>query len=71
MSVSSTRFLTIAGRSGVILVDGSLATFECATVAVHPAGDHSIIVGEVIATGLDDDPDDALVHYRSRYGSIA
>ena len=57
--------------SGVLLFTGSLATLEARTTAIHQAGDHSIIVGEVIATGLDDDPDDALVHYRSRYGSIA
>jgi len=58
-------------ESGVLLFTGSLATLEARTTAIHQAGDHSIIVGEVIATGLDDDPDDALVHYRSRYGSIA
>lgn len=59
------------GRSGVILVDGSLATLECATVAVHPAGDHSIVVGDVQSVHVSDEPGAALVHYRSRYGGIA
>lgn len=59
------------GESGVIWIDGSLATLECTTVAVHPAGDHSIIVGEVQSLHVSDEPGAALVYYRSRYGSIA
>lgn len=33
--------------NGCVLLDGALAVFECRTRAVYPAGDHSIIVGEV------------------------
>ncbi|MFK7871052.1 MAG: flavin reductase family protein [Roseobacter sp.] len=32
---------------GVPLMPGCLARFECRTHALHPAGDHSIILGEV------------------------
>ncbi|HRC40289.1 flavin reductase family protein [Nostocoides sp.] len=59
------------GGGGAILLTESIATLECRTSALHPAGDHSILVGEVIATTLIDTPDEALVHYRSRYGSLA
>jgi flavin reductase (DIM6/NTAB) family NADH-FMN oxidoreductase RutF/2-polyprenyl-6-methoxyphenol hydroxylase-like FAD-dependent oxidoreductase len=36
-----------AGLSGAPLLDGTVATFECRTVAVHDAGDHLIMLGEV------------------------
>lgn len=32
---------------GVPVIEGSLAAFECATTALHDAGDHTMIVGEV------------------------
>ena len=35
------------GRGGVPLLTDALASFECAIVAEHPAGDHWIIVGRV------------------------
>lgn len=65
------QFPHTRGSLGCILLTGSLATLECRTETVHDAGDHSIIVGEVLATTLEDDPGAALVHYRSRYGSLA
>ena len=58
-------------QTGVALLDGALATFECRTTAVHPAGDHSIVVGEVVAVTTSTHPGDALVYYRGRYGSLA
>jgi 3-hydroxy-9,10-secoandrosta-1,3,5(10)-triene-9,17-dione monooxygenase reductase component len=36
------------GNDGVPLITDALASFECAIVAEHPAGDHWIIVGQVI-----------------------
>jgi len=33
---------------GVPLIDGCLARFECALRAIHPGGDHRIVVGEVL-----------------------
>lgn len=59
------------GHTGIVLLDDSLATLECRTFAVHPAGDHAIVVGEVVAVDLADRADAALVYYRSRYGSLA
>ena len=35
---------------------------------VHPAGDHSVVVGEVLGLGMSDRPDSALTFFRGRYG---
>ncbi|WP_404381161.1 flavin reductase family protein [Knoellia locipacati] len=58
------------GESGVPLLDGALSTLECAVRDVHPAGDHSIIVGEVRAARLSGDPKAALVHFRGQYSAL-
>jgi flavin reductase (DIM6/NTAB) family NADH-FMN oxidoreductase RutF len=53
--------------TGAALLDGALATLECRTTAVHPAGDHSIVVGEVVGVTLPDEMDDALLYHRGAY----
>jgi flavin reductase (DIM6/NTAB) family NADH-FMN oxidoreductase RutF len=58
-------------QTGVALLDGALSTFECRTVNVHAAGDHSIVVGEVLSATSSPHPGDALVYYRGRYGALA
>jgi flavin reductase (DIM6/NTAB) family NADH-FMN oxidoreductase RutF len=58
-------------RTGVALLDGALATFECRTTAVHPAGDHSIVVGEVVSVTSATPSGEALVYYRGRYETLA
>ena len=37
------------GGTGLALLDGALAHLECAIVARHRGGDHTIVVGEVLA----------------------
>ena len=59
------------GTTGVALLEGALATIECQTTDIHPAGDHSIVVGEVVSLGVAEHPGDALVYYRSRYGVLS
>lgn len=56
--------------TGVALLTGALATFECRTYALHEAGDHVIAVAEVV--GMQAGPTDApgLVHYRGRLGEL-
>jgi flavin reductase (DIM6/NTAB) family NADH-FMN oxidoreductase RutF len=39
------------GASGLPIVRGCVAWFECALRDLHPAGDHDIAVGEVTAAG--------------------
>ena len=55
------------GESGAPMVGGAVARFECRREAVHPGGDHDIIVGRV--TGFDQPrAAPALVFHRSAYG---
>lgn len=53
--------------TGVALLDAASATLECRTTAVHPGGDHSIVVGEVVGVGIDEDNAGALVYHRGAY----
>lgn len=56
------------GRAtGAALLEQSLATLECRTTAVHPGGDHSILVGEVLTVDAPPGEGAALVYHRSRY----
>jgi flavin reductase (DIM6/NTAB) family NADH-FMN oxidoreductase RutF len=57
-------------RTRVALLDDALATLECRTTDVHPAGDHSIVVGEVVSVHTPTRTEAALVHYRGRYGTL-
>ena len=60
------------GRAtGVALLNEALSTFECRTTAVHPAGDHSIVVGEVVALTSPPHSGQALVYYRGRYETLS
>ncbi len=56
--------------TGAALLHGALATLECRTAAVHPGGDHSIVVGAVLDVQLADDPGPALLYYRGDYGAL-
>jgi flavin reductase (DIM6/NTAB) family NADH-FMN oxidoreductase RutF len=56
--------------TGVPLLDGSLVTLECRTTATHPGGDHTIVVGEVVALEVGDDPTPALLWHRGGYREI-
>jgi flavin reductase len=58
-------------QTGVALLDDALSTFECRTTAVHQAGDHSIVVGQVVSVTSAAHSGEALVYYRGRYGSLA
>jgi flavin reductase (DIM6/NTAB) family NADH-FMN oxidoreductase RutF len=56
------------GPLGIALLDDALATLECKTVAQHPAGDHTIIIGEAeAATTADMSP---LLYYRGGFASL-
>jgi len=56
-----------ASPHGIPLLDGALATFECALERSIPAGDHHLLLGRVLAA--ENGPDALpLTFYRSRYG---
>jgi flavin reductase (DIM6/NTAB) family NADH-FMN oxidoreductase RutF len=54
------------GESGVPLLDGSLASFECRRHAVHEGGDHFILVGEVVRARFEPRRD-PLLYFRGKY----
>ena len=57
-----------AGRAtGVALVDGALATLECRTVSTLEAGDHTVLVGEVLALDVPDETAEPLLFLEGRY----
>lgn len=57
-------------RTGTALLDQSLATLECRTTALHPGGDHTIVIGEVVGARLVENDAAALVYYRGGYGRL-
>ena len=73
----STRFATrgedkFAGTAteswstGVPIISGSLASFECRTSAQHDGGDHVILIGEVIRVRYEPRRD-PLLYFRGKY----
>jgi flavin reductase (DIM6/NTAB) family NADH-FMN oxidoreductase RutF len=66
--------------TGAALVEAALAWLECRTFAVHPAGDHSVVIGEVLGVELASNDTDthrdnagadaALLYYRSEYRRV-
>ena len=49
------------------ILDDALAAMECRTVAVHDGGDHSIVVGEVLAVSEPRPEGGPLLHYSRGY----
>lgn len=57
------------GMSGCALLDESLASIECRIVTRHPAGDHVMVIGEVLhAAAHEGSP---LLYFRSGYATIS
>ena len=53
------------GATGAPLIIGALASIECRIVHTYPGGDHTIIVGEVLATDVGDGH--PLAYFRGGY----
>lgn len=56
--------------TGAPLLDGALAALECRTTAAHDGGDHTIVVGQVLAIHRGDDLTPALVWHRGTYQEL-
>ena len=56
-------------EDGLPVLDGVLAVFFCRPFAVYPAGDHSIIVGEVTAV-QDGEPGRPVLYYNRSYREV-
>jgi flavin reductase (DIM6/NTAB) family NADH-FMN oxidoreductase RutF len=53
--------------TGAPILDDALTAMECRTTAVHDGGDHSIVVGEVVAVTEPRQAGAPLLYYASRY----
>ncbi len=53
--------------TGAVILDHALATVECRTEQVIPAGDHTLFIGRVLAAERRNPDAPALLHFRSRY----
>ena len=55
-----------AGEAGAPILEQSLGVFECARFAVHDAGDHHILIGQVVKASFDASLD-PLLYFRAKY----
>ncbi|WP_409483648.1 flavin reductase family protein [Arsenicicoccus dermatophilus] len=58
-------------ETGVVLLDDVLVAVECRTTQVVRAGDHSVIIGEVVGLEVPDHTGEALTYYRGAFGHLA
>lgn len=61
-------------HSGAAWIGGALAQLDCAVHAKLDGGDHTIFVGRVLATGVDDRPREGLeplLYFAGQYRALA
>jgi flavin reductase (DIM6/NTAB) family NADH-FMN oxidoreductase RutF len=56
--------------TGAPVLLAASAWLECRTHAVHPGGDHLIVVGEVLSVGLGPEDSGALLYHRAAYRKL-
>jgi flavin reductase (DIM6/NTAB) family NADH-FMN oxidoreductase RutF len=57
--------------TGAAVFDGALAALECRTYATHDGGDHTIVVGEVLALASPSPEADPLVYFSGTYRTVS
>nr|WP_259465125.1 flavin reductase family protein [Streptomyces sp. TLI_171] len=57
-------------HSGAPLIDGALATVECRTEQRIPAGDHTLVLGRVLAAQVPAPAGRPLLYFRSGYRQL-
>ena len=61
---------TLGPVTGAVLIDGALSTLECRTVSTTDAGDHTVVIGEVLGLGVPHPTGAPLLYYEGRYGAF-
>ncbi|MEV7426352.1 MULTISPECIES: flavin reductase family protein [unclassified Streptomyces] len=56
--------------SGAPLIEGALATLECRTEQRVEAGDHTLVIGRVLAAELPGGNGDPLMYFKGRYRQL-
>ena len=57
-------------ETGSPILDGAIAYFDCRIIDSHPAGTHTLFVGEIVSAGYEDGGE-PLLWFGSRYRRIA
>ncbi len=57
--------------TGSVLVSGALSTLECRTTSTTAAGDHTVVIGEVLGLGVPSPTAAPLLYYEGRYGAFS
>ncbi|MEU6392821.1 flavin reductase family protein [Streptomyces sp. NPDC046939] len=57
-------------HTGAPLVGGSLATLECRTEQLVPAGDHTLVIGRVLSAALPSADGGPLLYFRGKYRTL-
>lgn len=58
---------TTGPTTGAPVLDGAIGVLECRTRGVYDGGDHSIVLGEVLAASVPTGPALPLLHYEGTY----
>jgi flavin reductase (DIM6/NTAB) family NADH-FMN oxidoreductase RutF len=64
------KFGWLEGPNGAPALNGVLAQFHCDTFAVHPAGDHSLIIGQVTHASERTGEGAGLMFDQGRFGTF-
>ncbi|MFJ3232274.1 flavin reductase family protein [Streptomyces sp. NPDC086787] len=56
--------------SGALLITGTLANLECRTEQRVTAGDHTLVIGRVLAARTPTGDDGPLLHFRGKYRQL-
>ena len=57
------------GKTGAPLIEGALACIECRVVHSYPGGDHTVFIGQVESSEVNDGK--PLLYFRGGYSSIS
>ena len=58
---------TLGPFTGAVVPEGAVAALECRTVSVTDAGDHTVLVGEVLGLSVPEPAAEPLLYYEGRY----
>jgi flavin reductase (DIM6/NTAB) family NADH-FMN oxidoreductase RutF len=61
----------VGEAAGAAVFDGVLAALECRTYATYDGGDHTLLVGEVLAMSADRPDADPLLYFKGVYRALA
>ena len=56
--------------TGSPVLEGALAAIECRTVSTTDAGDHTVVLGEVLGASLPDPEAEPLLYYAGGYRAV-